>query len=129
MKEYIVYMTLLIPSFVADTGSFWTPSLLTSTKGIVSQNNNQQSSQPLSISENLYGGIELILSDNSTWEVYPKDTDRSGGWLGAADIIITKLPYPKKYKGKEYGYKLYNQITNDWVAARPIQDEDDDQDL
>ncbi len=81
------------------------------------------SKQPLpTISENNYGGRMLVLSNNDTWEVYKKDTDRSGGWING-EIMVEKQTSYRREGDKYFRYKLYNTATKDSVWARPFVEE------
>ena len=64
------------------------------------------------ISEILSGGRIIVLDDGSKWEVAPSGVDKSGGWLGPADVKL-------RYIGtKNYPYQIYNSWTKSKVMAR-----------
>lgn len=86
---------------------------------------NGYKNEKLEIVQNNYGGRQLILSDHSKWEIYPKDMERSGGWIGG-EIQITKEDVHYRRDGsKYYRYKLYNNATDNSVWARPIDQNSD----
>jgi len=66
----------------------------------------------LYVSQIIYDGEFIILSDNSVWNISNEDVLRSGVWFSTSAIII------KKSNNKSYPYKLYNTLTEDSILAK-----------
>jgi hypothetical protein len=64
------------------------------------------------LSENLYNGHYIRLSDRSTWEINPEDTPLTQGWITPAEIIVSQSGDPN------YPYKLTNSLTGSSVKAK-----------
>lgn len=88
------------------------------------QYNGVSFKKPLTIDQNINDGRFLKLSNGQTWEVYKKDTDHSGGWIGGELTIKEKSQY-RRDGSKYFRYKIYNNATNDSVWARLISQPDD----
>lgn len=68
----------------------------------------------------VYGnGQYLVMQDDSKWEIREKDRNKTGGWLGPADVKITKSDDP------HYPYQILNKWTGTIVFARPVVDTTD----
>lgn len=67
-----------------------------------------------SIQEILDQGEVVVLSDGTKWIVYPSDQKFVGGWLGPADVVITKSNTPK---GK-YAFAMKNMWTKKTVLVK-----------
>ena len=76
------------------------------------ERDNDNTSINLTISELLHDGRVIVLSDGSKWEIDKRDWNISGGWIGPAEIKITRG------RGKKFPYKLYNKWTNNFVRAK-----------
>jgi hypothetical protein len=64
------------------------------------------------LSEILGGGRVVVLEDGTEWEVHPDDVDKSGGWLGPADVVLSPST------DSTYKYKIFNTWTNSSVRVR-----------
>ncbi|MDE3048098.1 MAG: hypothetical protein KGI83_07120, partial [Verrucomicrobiota bacterium] len=73
----------------------------------------QKTSSPI-LQDVLKGGKYIRLSDNSLWEIDPKDTPISGGWITPTEIKVGPSTDP------EYPYSLTNHLTGSVVRARKI---------
>jgi len=67
------------------------------------------------LSEVLEGGKILVMEDDSRWKIDPRDVNKTGGWLGPADIRI----YPNAASSK-YAYRIQNTWTYSTVNANRI---------
>lgn len=70
------------------------------------------------VSEVLSGGQKIRLSDGSLWKIHPKDVDKTGGWLGPADIKISKGS-----GNPDYPYLITNLWTETTVIAQKINED------
>lgn len=68
-------------------------------------------SNPL-IQESLNNGRYIRLSDNSLWEINPKDTPITQSWITPAEIIAAPSG------DATYPYRLTNSLTGSSVLAR-----------
>ncbi len=66
------------------------------------------------ISENLYNGRYIRLSDQSTWEINPDDTPLTQGWITPVEIVVSQSGDP------QYPYKLTNSLTGSSVKAQKV---------
>ena len=68
----------------------------------------------LHISENLYNGHYIRLSNNSLWEVKPSDIPIAQGWISAVSVTITN--------NSDYMYpsRITNDQTGSSIAARRV---------
>ncbi len=66
------------------------------------------------VSANMQGGKELILTDDSKWEVDPEDQAVSEFWIGSFPIKISLEG------SKEYPYLLKSIHSQKKVKARPL---------
>jgi len=73
------------------------------------------SEENLTIIEVLNNGKYLVLNDNSRWEIDKPDRDKVSGWLGPADVKISRR------NGQVYPYTIYNQWTRSSARARKLQ--------
>ena len=71
----------------------------------------RKGSNPL-IQESLNNGRFIRLSDNSLWEINPKDTPITQSWITPAEIIIAPSD------DATYPFRLTNSITGSSVLAR-----------
>ncbi len=77
------------------------------------QNNVPAPQSTHTLSEILNGGRVIVLEDGSEWEVHPDDIDKSGGWLGPADVVLSPS------KDNIYKHQIFNDWTNSSVRVRP----------
>lgn len=68
----------------------------------------------VTMSVNVQGGQELILSDSTRWQIQPQDVQVAGLWLTAAPISVKPSTDP------DYPFILTNQQTNQSVRARQV---------
>ena len=110
MKKMIYISLLVCASYLFADGKTLSPAEKSMQNAMPDQ---QQSSHTLS--EILNGGRIIILEDGTQWEVHPDDIDKSGGWLGPADVVLSSS------KDSTYKYKIFNDWTNSSVRVRPYQ--------
>ncbi len=67
------------------------------------------------LQENLNNGHLIRLSDNSLWEINPKDTPITQSWITPVEIIATPSQDPN------YPYQLTNSLTKSTVLARRVE--------
>jgi len=67
-----------------------------------------------SLSENLYSGSYLKLTDNSIWNVRPQDTPISQSWISEVEIIIAPSNDP------DYPFKLTNNVSKSSILAKRV---------
>lgn len=72
----------------------------------------EENAKSISISEFLFGGKYIILSDGSTWQVYPSDRVKILGWIGVDNIEIKPSSDP------QYNMVLINPSTEDRVLVK-----------
>ena len=79
-------------------------------------NNEQHSNyKNVYVSEVLYNGAFLVLSDNSTWYIKPRnDQNIVYGWISPGKIQV------KNNNNGGYPYLLFNTLTQDGVQAKKI---------
>lgn len=85
-------------------------------------NNYEKRSQPLTtpppktpkpnLSENLYNGSYIRLSDNTLWNIRPQDTPITQGWITPVEIVVTPS------QDQKYPYRLTNSLTGSSVLAK-----------
>ncbi len=73
---------------------------------------------PSYLSENIYGGRYIILSDGSVWMIKDQDIVITSGWLSAQEIYITQSDDPK------YPYFLSTERTWGQVHAKKVSLQD-----
>lgn len=110
MKRSFYIILFVAPLLIS--GKSVSPGQLAANKynGVVTE-------KPITIYQNYQDGKYLKLSNGETWEVYQKDTDHSGGWIGG-ELVIKKQDQYRRSGQKYYRYKIYNKATNDFVWAR-----------
>ena len=64
------------------------------------------------IQETLNNGRYIRLTDNSLWEIQPKDTPITQSWITPVEIFVTQSGHA------DYPYKLTNSLTGSSVLAR-----------
>lgn len=67
-----------------------------------------------SLSENLYSGSYLKLTDGSNWNVRPEDTPISQGWISEVEIIIAPSDDP------DYPFTLTNSVSRSSILAKKV---------
>ena len=67
-----------------------------------------------SIQESINNGKYIRLTDNSLWEIQPKDTPITQSWITPVEILITESDNPN------YPFKLTNSLTGSSVSARQV---------
>ena len=67
------------------------------------------------LSENLQSGQYIELSDNTIWQIRPKDLPISQGWITPAEIIVTQSG------DRNYPSKLTNSVTGSSVFAKRVE--------
>jgi len=67
------------------------------------------------LTENLYNGRYIRLSDQTLWEIRPSDINLTLGWITSVEIIVTRSNNP------DYPYKLTNSLTGSSVYAKPAK--------
>ncbi len=67
------------------------------------------------LQENLNSGSYIRLSDNSLWNIHPKDVSITQGWITPVDILVSQSGDPN------YPYKLTNSLTGSSVRARKAE--------
>lgn len=112
MKKSFFIILFVAPLLISGRSA--SPGQLAANKynGVVTE-------KPITIYQNNQDGRYLKLSNGETWEVYEKDTDHSGGWLGG-ELVIKKQDQYRRSGSKYFRYKIYNKATNDAVWARLI---------
>jgi hypothetical protein len=65
------------------------------------------------LQESIHNGRYLRLSDESLWEIHPKDTPITQSWITPVEIIASPSEDP------DYPFKLTNSLTGTSVLARP----------
>jgi hypothetical protein len=68
------------------------------------------------IMETLNNGKYIRLTDNSTWEIHPKDTPLTQSWIFPVEIIAAPS------NDADYPYTLTNSLTGSRVRARRVPD-------
>lgn len=66
------------------------------------------------LQESLNNGHYIRLSDNSLWEIDPKDTALTQSWITPVEIIISPSQDPN------YPYQLTNTLTGSTVHAKRV---------
>jgi len=69
---------------------------------------------PLYVNINAEGGKQLILSDQSRWEVDPKDQALTSAWISSFPVKIVA-----NAGSKDYPYLLINLLSQEKVRVRP----------
>lgn len=117
MRALIFTLAIIVPLSVFSGG------LSPGQKAADKHNGISHKEKPLTIYQNNNDGRFLVLSNGETWEVYKKDTDHSGGWIGG-ELVISKEDGYRRSGSKYFRYKIYNKATNDSVWARLISRDD-----
>ena len=73
------------------------------------------SHKKLHLSMNIERGKELILDDNSRWEVDPEDHEISSSWISPFPLVITYG------SSDEFPYVITNTLSQAVVKARPLE--------
>ena len=107
MKKIICLLVVICSNHLFGDGKAFSPA-----------EKSMQNSAPIpqsthTLSEILNGGRIIVLEDGSQWEVHPDDIDKSGGWLGPADVVLSLT------KDNTYKYQIFNDWTNSSVRVRP----------
>lgn len=69
------------------------------------------------LEENLKSGSFIRLSNGTLWNIHPKDTPITQGWITPVEITVTQTG------NADYPYKLTNTLTGSSVRARKAQQE------
>ena len=107
MKKIIYIAALICSSCLLADGKTLTPAEQSMQRSMPQEKSNH------TLSEILGGGRVIVLEDGSQWEVHPDDIDKSGGWLGPADVVLSTRNDPT------YKYQIFNDWTNSSVRVRP----------
>ena len=88
---------------------------LNSREGRYHNNEQDRNHKNVYVSEVLYNGAFIVLSDNSTWYIKPgNDQNIVYGWISPGKIQV------KSNNNTGYSYLLYNTLTQDGVQAKKI---------
>jgi len=68
------------------------------------------------LQENLKNGSYIRLSNNTLWNIHPKDTPITQAWITPVEITVTSTG------DADYPYKLTNSLTGSSVRARKAQE-------
>ena len=84
-------------------------------------NNYQKRVEPIggtqeegTLQENLKNGNYIRLSNGSLWNIHPKDTPITQGWITPVEITVTSSG------NADYPFKLTNTLTGSSVRARKV---------
>lgn len=121
MKQVFYILAIALPALIAADELAPSPGQTAKNR----QNSSMSKKNPVTVSQNNYGGRVLVLSNGDTYEIHKKDIDRSGGWINGK-ITVEKQSDYKRDGDKYYRYKLYNDATNDSVWARPLVEENNE---
>lgn len=107
MKEKFLFLLVATTPFVCEG--------ITPADKALQNKANQSKVVSTYVSQVLSGGRVVVMQDGTRWAIDPKDVDKTGGWLGPAEVKISPNP-----NGKVYKYHIRNVWTNSTVNANPI---------
>jgi hypothetical protein len=124
-SSYSLFSASPTPSTPSTSSTPATTSKTSTTSTIISAPSSLPASQAqekgaeaLYVSEIIDNGAFIILSDDSVWEVYPKDFSTASIWMFGADITL------KQSQDPEYTYIIENVRSHSKVRVKPSTQED-----